>query len=386
MMAGSDHGVVYLRFESVCGRCVSDESLVSFIEGRLEDGTCDFCAKSGLVAPVSDLFVHMSECLRPEIVPGHRSDDYPVSGMNMEVDFLTPEEILDRYDQPLCHARLIETFLESFDDVWLPRHIMSDSPDEALQWSWEYFVDILKRSSRFVFLHPSSEFLRDRELAPTEMLDEIGEIICNCDALIPYPAGQSVFRARKHHRDFRLATPEELGPPPADVVGAQRMNPPGIPFFYGAQDEETALAESRGLDGEVATVARWVTARQSNIIDLARFKETPSIFDPMDAHLRPKFRFLRHFGREIAKPLRSYDNPLVDYVPTQVVAEYFRYCVRSALGDSVEGLMYESAVMPGRANIVFFPETYGAKPLLRFDGAPVRYEATKVSTLWERTE
>ncbi len=383
LAASDDHGVLYLGSEVVCQRCITDANLAAFIAQDGTAGVCDFCQRSGLLVPVLDLFIHMSECLQPELVPAHSSDEYPPSDMDLDVDFLTPSEILERYDHPLGNERLIEVFVDSFNDTWLPRHIMSDSFDEALRWSWEYFVDILKSSSRFVFLHPASEFLRDRELAPIEMLDQLGETIRNCDALIPYPAGQPIFRARKHNRDVYLTTEQELGAPPGSVVGGQRMNPPGISFFYGAQDEETALAEVRGLDGEVATVARWVTARESHIIDLARFKETPSIFDSENSRLRSEFKFVRQFSREIYKPLRSYDNPDVDYVPTQVIAEYFRYCLRSALGDPVAGLMYESAVMPGRTNVVFFPLEFRSKQLLRFDGPPVRYEATKVSTTWQ---
>lgn len=63
--------------------------------------------------------------------------------------------------------------------------------------------------------------------------------------------------------------------PPLDKATAQRMSPPGISYFYGAADVDTALAERRELDGEVATVAQWIMARHSFVVDLARLPEVP---------------------------------------------------------------------------------------------------------------
>jgi hypothetical protein len=163
------------------------------------------------------------------------------------------------------------------------------------------------------------------------------------------------------------------------------MSPPGIPYFYGATDERTALAELRGLDGEVATVAFWMTRRDTFIVDLARLPEVPSIFDHEQAALRSERRFLHGFAREISKPMRAHDNPAVDYVPTQVVAEYIRHCVQNGFGELVEGIMYPSAVLPGGTNLVFFvgnAETTVHAPLLSMIGPPIRYEAVEMSTRW----
>jgi hypothetical protein len=164
------------------------------------------------------------------------------------------------------------------------------------------------------------------------------------------------------------------------------MSPPGIAFFYAAFDEATALAELRGLDGEFATVAQWVTCRPTYIVDFARLPQVPSIFNRERAYLRPPIRFLHSFVREISKPVRAHDDPSVDYVPTQVVAEYIRHCIRSCGGEPVEGIMYPSAVRPGGTNLVFFPpppEAAGeSDPLVVMCGSPRRFEAVRTSTEW----
>jgi hypothetical protein len=158
------------------------------------------------------------------------------------------------------------------------------------------------------------------------------------------------------------------------------MSPPGIAFFYAAADEKTALAELRGLDGEIATVAQWVTSRHTHVLDLVRLREVPSIFDREHAGLRPELRFLHRFSDEISKPVRAHDNPHVDYVPTQIVAEYVRHCV-TKFDEPVEGMIYSSAVEPGRSNIVFFVGQ--EQDLLTMMPPPRTFEATSIRTDWK---
>jgi RES domain len=144
-----------------------------------------------------------------------------------------------------------------------------------------------------------------------------------------FPVGSKHLDGRKHARDKRLDSEEALGAPPPEHATSQRMSPPGISFFYAALDQETCLAELRGVDGEMATVARWVTQRPCWVVNLDFVPDLPSIFDPDGAPLRSSIIFLQSFTEEIRHPVRAHDNPAVDYVPTQAVAEYIRHVLKS---------------------------------------------------------
>jgi hypothetical protein len=163
------------------------------------------------------------------------------------------------------------------------------------------------------------------------------------------------------------------------------MSPPGISFFYAACDEPTALAELRGVDGEIATTADWLTRRDCFIVDLAQIPRLPSIFDEVLSHMRPTIRFLGRFVQEISRPVRAHDDPAVDYVPTQVVAEYIRHCVTSDDGEPIEGIKYPSAAKPGGTNVVLFPrpdDGTGRPTLLSVQGSPRRHECVSTSAQW----
>jgi hypothetical protein len=316
------------------------------------------------------------------------STDIPAPEWEIDPGGVSSNDLLYELENPLGEGRLAEVLCESFEDDWIPIGALGGTPEEQLHWGWDLFVETIKSSSRFVFLHPAAHRTHYMtEINAAEMLDRLGEVIDACGALIPLPKGQPLLRGRKHHADTVLESADELGPPPAQLTPGQRMNPPGIPFCYGAHEERTALAELRGLDGEVATVAKWCTARDSYIVDLARLLPVASIFDQNPYAPRHQMKFLYRFAEEISKSMRAHDNSEVDYVPTQVVAEFIRRCLHAPLSEEpVEGLSYSSAIHPGDTNVVFFADDVNKGPLLTMIRTPTTFEAIDVATNWRPVE
>ena len=83
------------------------------------------------------------------------------------------------------------------------------------------------------------------------------------------------------------------------------------------------------------------------VIDLAELPEIPSIFDHSTRGDRPTLRFLHAFARAISDPSgrgRGARAEVIDYIPTQVVTEYFRYAfgVEHDAGR-IDGVLYRSA-------------------------------------------
>ena len=244
---------------------------MKFVEASGDEGECDFCSSPDSQAVgLRDLFVEMHECIRHEYMPASISDDIPGPEWELDPTSLSSTELLSEFDDPLGEGELAETFCRAFDDDWILVGAMFGTHEDHLRWGWEGFVETVKSSSRSVFLHPAAGRTHEiTEINTADMLDRLAQVIKNCGALILFPKGQPILRGRKHHPDAVLKSKDDLGAPPAGITPGQRMNPPGIPFFYGAHGERTALAELRGLDGEVATVASWRTVRDSYIVDLA---------------------------------------------------------------------------------------------------------------------
>jgi hypothetical protein len=381
-------GFSYWGSERVCAACIADEALSRWVDGEGFAGECSFCGtEQRVVVTIHNLFVEMGRCIQSEYTPD--------ATMGGPVPTLDSSDVLYNLDDPLGEeTRLREVFCEAFNTEWAERDWWTGSYDERLLFGWRQFAERVKRHSRFVFMHPKAAppapaGLGPADIAPADILDAIHEVIEDSGLIIPLPAGQLVYRGRKHHPDTHYTTPDELGAPPPRQARSQRMNPAGISYFYAATDEATCLAELRGVEGDTATVTGWVTRRNTFGVDLVRLPEIPSIFEPEPAYSRAALAFMRRFAQEIAKSLKPYDDPVVDYVPTQILSEYIRHCVTNGSGEAVEGVIYPSPARPGGTNIVFFvDDTDHSNPdgLLVMHEEPRRYEATEAITHWRKID
>jgi hypothetical protein len=130
-------------------------------------------------------------------------------------------------------------------------------------------------------------------------------------------------------------------------------------MLYAAFEEETALAEMAGDDPKQCAVATLTPLRDLNVVDFTSLPMVPSIFeahelmeDGQDA-LRPELSFLHEFASAISKPIARDNRVHVDYIPTQVVTEFFRTSVRYCR-KPLDGLVYSSARRPDGKNVVLF--------------------------------
>lgn len=148
------------------------------------------------------------------------------------------------------------------------------------------------------------------------------------------------------------------------------MSPAGIPMFYGAFDQATAVAETVELPrhaGQVASIGIFRPVRDLLVLDLADLPGVPSVFD-VDRHaLIHTLRFLHAFADDISGPIARDGREHIDYVPTQIVTEYFRRVFLTADGVALDGIVYRSSKNEQRA-VVLFCENRGCIDA----GAPVR--------------
>ena len=86
------------------------------------------------------------------------------------------------------------------------------------------------------------------------------------------------------------------------------------------------------------------------VLDLTELPPVPSIFDIPQHSLREEILFLYEFVEDLLKPVAKDGKEHIDYVPTQVVSEYFRYVFEPKL----QGIMYPSVKHSGGVNIAFF--------------------------------
>jgi hypothetical protein len=128
------------------------------------------------------------------------------------------------------------------------------------------------------------------------------------------------------------------------------MSPSGISMFYGALDLTTCAQEvvdETWKDSEI-TSARFRNNKKLKLIDFTKTQIVPSLFDDSKRHLRITAKFLRMFLKDMSVPIRPDDSDHIDYVPTQVVAEFLKH----ELG--VDGIVYSSVKNPGGKCVALF--------------------------------
>ncbi|MDN5793036.1 MAG: RES family NAD+ phosphorylase [Brevibacterium aurantiacum] len=162
--------------------------------------------------------------------------------------------------------------------------------------------------------------------------------------------------ARELEKAAREKPAAELGPPPVDKASAGRMNAQGIPLFYVAFDEETACVEvSSHSPYDEAVVGAFALQRPLRILDLSRVPPPRSPFDDSYIDGDDRLAFFSEYVERITRPVILDGNHPVDYAPTQVLTEFFRW----ATAPRLAGIVFRSrAGGEGRNAVLFFGDDF----------------------------
>ena len=366
LLEEQDHGFRSPGDRHVCADCASEPALASFVRSVADSRRCDYCGTESASEPIATHVDRMleliAESLLFEYADPRKELPYESAEGRYQGDVLDTEDVLLAEDCNLAHGQLHRDVINAFSGrQWRRREYLQLRGDEALMASWERFSDQVIHRTRYVFLsgsrHGSSEL--DLEApGPAQILVEIGRVVSKTGLVRKYPAGTRWFRARPHLPGMTPVGASGLGPPPKDSAAANRMSPAGIPMFYGARESATAVAEMMAVPQNgrypLATVGAFVSARPSLLVDLTDLTPVPSLFDGAGRHLRAAARFLRAFVDDLSRPVSRDGLEHLEYVPTQVVTEWFRHAFVTAEGSQPDGGVYPSARREGGVCCVLF--------------------------------
>lgn len=343
----------------VCQHCVGGDSyLRHLVRVNLATNVCSYCGSTKRkTAPLSSLMDALLRGVK------YSYNDEANAGCPYDSDFsieyISSEEVmrnvLDSQGLEWSDA-LVTDVAQSFVNIgWV------DAPDgdwmgsyhhERLHWSWNSFADAVKHRSRFHFhIHKKVRRYGDDVVGVHEMLPFLGKLIRRHRMVKSLSAGTVLHRVRPGAHPHTVA---ELGAPPSTCAKAGRMNPAGVPYLYLAFDEVTALKETRVGNNQEVTVSQWVPLRDLRVIDLIHCPALPSIFSGKKSE-HELAQFLYAFKAEISRPMDHDGSDHVEYVPTQVVSEYFAQAFNAAAEEQVDGVIYPSAVAQSGKNLVVFP-------------------------------
>jgi len=234
-----------------------------------------------------------------------------------------------------------DLFSDTYSQVWKDKCWF-----EQDSLNWEKFSKKIKHSLRFF---DTIDYNRINELQKLNMIfKSLGNSSIEQDF---------VFRARgikKHQiKDVNSYPLKELGQAPEKLAGHNRFSPSGISYLYLAFDKQTALDEIYDDNKTLYAVGKFSLHEGLNILNLKKdnfvqlSEQYTNPFDnSYDSYFHCSIQALEFFIKEIQKSI-SDDDKVLEYLPTQILAEYIRL-------QGFDGFIFNSSKNNNGVNIVLF--------------------------------
>lgn len=344
----------------VCIDCVESPALKKIIASNNCNKKCSYCKSKKTTTTFEILMNAIMEKVHEEYEEPVQHQPYEDGEYVFNSSFLTPDMLFLEVGLE-CHADLWEDIVKSINnDDWVVKDFFNQNPLSVLNYAWSDFVDLVKYSSRYVFLnHSPSEKDRDfndyDSINPIKILEIIQNGIIDHQLTSTIKPGGPIFRARFHDANESVLTARHLGTPPPEMAAlANRMSPAGIPMFYGAIDKKTAASEawSKQAKNTILTIGEFTPTRELRMVDLTKI---PKNIDYFAYGYRTKhlLYFLNAFLKDFTKPILKDGKEHIEYVPTQVVIEYLRLTNHPQLKEPFDGIIYPSSVTGRKACVIF---------------------------------
>jgi len=138
------------------------------------------------------------------------------------------------------------------------------------------------------------------------------------------------------------------------------MSPAGVVMFYGSDHPKTAQLEIDDDPKLGIVVGTFRTMREAHVLDLTLLPRRLGFFEQQSDSSeinRYALAFLHSFVESVAAKVEPGSREHIDYVPTQVVTEWFRTVFHFGK-SSLDGIIYPSTQNPGGHSVVLFANRY----------------------------
>lgn len=366
-----------LAGRTVCDGCIHDEYLRGEIRRDGDRGLCHYCGTSTKCISLGALSDRIEKAFAEHYA---RSPEDPTSyeyamHNDPECDYSWEREGEPVVDAIANAVGLAEQIASDVQQILADRYFDFDeaAAGQELEYSddafyvekgvsddvwlaeWSSLERTLATESRF--FSQSAYRLLERIFDRIEDMRTVDQRALIVDAG-PGTMYSSIFRARCFQSDEKLLEaikrPDlHLGPPPSTLAQAGRMNALGISVFYGATNQETALAEVRPPVASRVLVGQFDLVRPARLLDLMTLRNIArvgSVLDPEFAPLLERIAFLNTLSHRLSRAVMP-DDENFEYLSTQAVSDYL-----AALGSpSLDGIIFPSSQVPGEGhNVVLF--------------------------------
>ena len=360
---------------SICLDHIADRALRDSLTPAATERECVYCDRSAaesqepFAVPLEDLMAEIMTAVNYfyadalEVLPWDSEDGQWVGTVHDAYDVVN-DLCADAFEQDI-EETVMETVVDAigFGKEWTQTGARGSG--DYLEYAWDEYVRLVETTSRFVFVDPAANPRNPDMRPPVRTAAFLQNLLAYVDSTLglvtTIPAGTVFFRGRlaEQPREVRPCA-KDLGPAPSRLATANRMSPAGVSLFYASADAQTAVAEiaSHGVKTH-ALVGAFRNTRDLKILDFTRAPSGSSVFEHEGRRNATMRLFLRTFVRAITEPMIPDGRQYIEYVPTQVLTEYFRWMPK----DKVDGIALPSAQTGFRTFVMFFgPEAVADSP------------------------
>ena len=360
--------------KNVCHGCIGNQFLAKEVKVKGSLGLCSYCGHTR-DAVVLDNFaerVHKTLAEHFYLTPNYPTEPHEylqASEHNWERRGTPVESAIA--DMACIQEKLatdVTRLLSTKYGYWVVREegredpygieamYQEKGPDSSFfQSAWKAFCDEITSSTGSLSSYAEATLDEIFGDLPTLRTSEDDPVIRKID---PEDEDTLLWRGRTALSDEELATflkcpSRELGPPPPERTKAGRMNPEGIPVFYGSLDKTTCVSEVRAPVGSHVVIGKFQLLQPVALLDLdalAKVCIKGSYFDPNYSRQKSRAAFLTRLVTEVSRPILPHTEAL-EYLSTQVVAEY----LATKLSPRLDGIIFRSSQTGGTGrNLVLF--------------------------------
>lgn len=350
--------------KTVCSKCFSEPDIAALISRSASEFACSYCETSSATAIAVNL-----DALLPVLVEGilfewgDPAEYLPYSSADGGYQGATvydgAELVYDVIDIAVDDAVREDIATALAGESYCDRHWIGDSDHGILVDAWEHFVEVVKHRRRFFYdaipAVPDGLVPWRRSTPVSQILTDIAETATRL-GLVHTFSDLRFIRARLHAAGEAPRTAKELGSPPDQFATmANRMSAAGISMFYGAENHGTAERELHLGPGDAGKMITFATFRLSGpavFLDLFNLPIVPSLFTE-SREMRGSVSFIREFAKRVVEPITRDDRAHINYVPTQIVTEFFRHAFLNHPAGRVSGIRYRSSLTGDPCYVVF---------------------------------
>ena len=350
LMQQQEQGFSFVPHKYVCGEHIDDYAIKDHVNTNGSSGNCDYCDSSEKknVILLKDYIAFINDGLRAFFTEPVNEMAFDSSeGGYYGAKTWDTIDLFELLDINIEGKKLFDEFFckPKWENNWCeidPYHI---AREKELKYLWDKFCEHVKHNIRYSFFKSDHYKLSDNDTMES-ILNTICSVVDDFKCIKIFEEGQEVFRGRQHNSSVKVKELKDISSPPVKyATSANRMSPAGISMFYGAGDEKTVESETvNSLSKDnFLTIGKLISKKKFNVIDFANLPTTPSIFDKKRRKDRYKMLFLNSFIKDLSKEIIRDEKVHIEYVPTQIITEYFRFVFPQIYKNEIKGLLYKSS-------------------------------------------